>query len=146
MIRDIKKEDRHLWLELTGEFYSSPAVDHSIPESYRNRTFDELLSHSPYAKGAIVELDGEAVGYVLLAITFSQEAGGKAVWIEEAYIREAFRSKGLGQEIFSWVEGEFPDAARFRLEVEDDNVRAIKLYEKLGYKPLPYGQMIKDML
>ena len=34
-------------------------------------------------------------------------------------------------------------AARHRLEVEPDNVRAKKLYSSLGYRELPYGQMIK---
>ena len=34
--------------------------------------------------------------------------------------------------------------ARFRLEVEEDNTRAAALYERLGYKPLDYKQMIKE--
>ena len=146
MIRKINKSDKDIWLELTGEFYSSPAVDHSIPEEYRLTTFRELIKGSPYADAVIIECDGEIAGYALFAITFSQEAGGIAVWIEEAYIREAFRSRGLGREMFGYVEREYPFAARFRLEVEDDNTRAIELYTKLGYKNLPYSQMIKDVL
>ena len=31
-----------------------------------------------------------------------------------------------------------------RLEVEEDNTRAVALYKKLGYNPLEYAQMIKD--
>lgn len=145
MIRALSENDRALWLELTGEFYTSPAVDHSIPEKFRSNCFDALMSKTPYADAVIVESGGKVAGYALLAITFSQEAGGIAVWIEEAYIREEFRGKGLGHEIFSWVENKYPNASRYRLEVEDDNTRAIKLYESLGYKKLNYGQMIKDL-
>ena len=81
-----------------------------------------------------------------LASTTVQKGYLCFVWIEEAYVREEFRSKGLGRELFSYVEREYPFAARFRLEVEDDNLRAIKLYTNLGYKNLPYSQMIKDVL
>ena len=144
MIRALTENDRATWLELTGEFYSSPAVDHSIPEEFRNNCFNALMSDSPYADAVIIEQDGKIAGYALLAITFSQEAGGIAVWIEEAYIREEFRGKGLGHEIFNWVETKYPNASRYRLEVEEDNEKAIKLYSSLGYKRLNYGQMIKD--
>jgi len=145
MIRALTENDRKLWLELTGEFYSSPAVDHTIPEKFRENCFDALMSGTPFADAVILEYEGKTAGYALLAITFSQEAGGIAVWIEEAYIREEFRGKGLGHEIFGWVEKKYPAASRYRLEVEDDNVRAIKLYESLGYKKLNYGQMVKDL-
>lgn len=146
MIRDITKEDLDLWLELTGEFYTSEAVDHEIPLQNRQNTFNALINKTPFAKGAFIEYENEVVGYVLLAITFSQEAGGECVWIEELYIREPYRSKGLGKKVFEWVEQSFPNHYRLRLEVEDDNTRAIKLYEKLGFERLNYSQMIKDNL
>ena len=33
---------------------------------------------------------------------------------------------------------------RFRLEVEEDNERAVAVYKKAGYQPLPYMQMTKE--
>ncbi len=144
MIRLLNENDRELYLELTKEFYSSSAVEHEIAEENRINTFDHLMTDTPYAECVIIEYDGVPVGYALFAITFSQEAGGKTVWIEEAWIRQAYRSHGLGSELFDWAEEHFPDCRRFRLEVEEDNVRAISLYEKRGYTRLPYMQMIKD--
>ncbi len=146
MIRKIEEKDRKSWIELTGEFYSSSAVDHAIPESFREKTFDELMKNSPYAFAVMIEYEGTTAGYALFAKTFSQEAGGHVIWIEEAYIRENFRRKGLGHELFEWTEKNFPETARFRLEVEDDNTGAVKLYSSLGYKKLAYSQMIKDSL
>ena len=35
--------------------------------------------------------------------------------------------------------------ARIRLEVEEYNVRALALYERLGYRPLDYCQMVKEL-
>ena len=86
MIREIREEDKQLYMDLTEEFYNSEAVLHPIPEAYREATFDEMMRSQDYVKAYILEKDGQAAGYGLTSYTFSQEAGGKAVWLEELYI------------------------------------------------------------
>ena len=57
----------------------------------------------------------------------------------------AFLAKGIGREFFAYLDKVKGSAVtRMRLEVEEDNTRAVALYKKLGYKPLEYAQMIKD--
>ena len=83
----------------------------------------------------------------MIAKTFSQEAGGYVWWIEEVYIREKFRSRGLGREFFRYLEEQKgKEVTRLRLEVEEENTRAVSLYERLGYEVLDYVQMVKDKL
>lgn len=145
MIRKLTEKDRDLYIEMAKEFYSSDAVLHPIPENYFVRTVDEALRSDRYAEIFLFDWEGEAAGYALTAKTFSQEAGGPVWWIEEIYIREQFRSKGLGSAFFDYIHREKGnEAARFRLEVEEDNKRAIALYEKLGYEVLDYAQMVRD--
>ena len=36
------------------------------------------------------------------------------------------------------------EAVRFRLEVEEENERAVKAYKKAGFEKLGYVQMAKD--
>ena len=69
------------------------------------------------------------------------------LWLEELFILEEYRSRGLGREFFSAVEAYARENgyARIRLEVEADNVRARSLYERLGYLPLAYEQMVKQL-
>ena len=133
MIREIREEDKQLYMDLTEEFYNSEAVLHPIPEAYREATFHEMMRSQDYVKAYILEKDGQAAGYGLTSYTFSQEAGGKAVWLEELYIRPQFRCHGLGK------------VMRLRLEIEPDNLRAKKLYLAMGYEDLPYAQMIKEV-
>ena len=64
--------------------------------------------------------------------------------IEEIYINEKFRSKGIGKEIFDFLKTRYSSYSRVRLEVEISNKKAIKLYEKLGFNELKYIQMIKE--
>jgi len=144
MFRDFENRDRGAFLEMAEAFYASGATLHSVSRRHFERTFDEILRGSPYARGIMIEEDGRAVGYALLARTWSNEAGGTAVWVEEIYILEAFRGRGIGRKLFEFLESEYPDAARFRLEVHESNARAMALYRRLGYEELKYVQMVRE--
>ena len=145
MIRKMRSEDKKTYMEMAREFYHSDAVLHPVPDTYFERTADEALRSDVYAEIFLFECENEAAGYGLIAKTYSQEAGGMVWWIEEVYVREAFRSKGIGREFFAYLDKVIGSAVtRMRLEVEEDNTRAVALYKKLGYKPLEYAQMIKD--
>ena len=145
MIRKMRSEDKKTYMEMAREFYHSDAVLHPVPDTYFERTADEALRSDVYAEIFLFECENEAAGYGLIAKTYSQEAGGMVWWIEEVYVREAFRSKGIGREFFAYLDKvKGSEVTRMRLEVEEDNTRAVALYKKLGYKPLEYAQMIKD--
>lgn len=142
--RTIEEKDRELFYTLSEEFYNSPAVLAPIKKEYHENAFDELMRSRDYLECYIIEYDGVAAGFGLLNIAYCHEAGGKIVWIEELYIREKFRSHGIGRKFFAFVEENHP-AKRYRLEVEKENERAVKLYKNLGYDFLEYDQMIKDV-
>lgn len=142
VIRKLKSADRKDYLEMAQAFYGSDAVNHAVPSSYFEQTFAELMRSDVYAEGYLMEENGEAVGYALLAKTYSQEAGGPVVWIDELYLKPSQRGKGLGSGFFSFLQKTYPNTARFRLEAEPDNDRAMALYRRLGYKILPYVQLI----
>lgn len=145
MLRSVNINDKKEYIEMTKEFYTSEAVLHSIPQEYIETTFDNLVNNTPYAKGYMIEYNGEIAGYVLLAITYSNEVGGKVVWIEEIFIKEEFRGKGIGKNVFGQIKELNKDAKRFRLEVTKENLGAIRLYENLGYENLDYLQMTIDI-
>ncbi len=142
MVRKITPDDKQVYIEMSREFYSTDAVYEPVPDLYFERTFEEMMRSDVYAEAFMLETEGTVAGYGLIAKTFSQEAGGIQVWIEELYIRPEFRSKGLGSEFFKEIERLVP-AARYRLEIEPENEGAVRLYRRLGFSDLPYGQMIK---
>ncbi|MCI1966020.1 MAG: GNAT family N-acetyltransferase [Oscillospiraceae bacterium] len=145
MIRKLRKEDQAAYFQMAQDFYSSDAVDHMLPRSHFENTFRELMRSEEYAQAFFLEYEGNVAGYALLAKSFSQEAGGVVVWIEELYIKPEYRSHGLCHEFYAFLKERLAGRVkRFRLEVEDSNQRAIALYRRLGFQNLPYGQMIQD--
>lgn len=130
---------------MTREFYRSDAVLHTIPDEYICKTFNLLIAGSPYAEAFIFEQNGETAGYALLAFTYSNEAGGMVLWIEELYILPEFQGHGFGKELMTYIEKTYKDqVVRIRLEVEKSNQRAVQLYRKMGFANLDYSQMYKS--
>lgn len=147
MIRRLVCEDKEIFIELAAEFYASDAVAHPIPREYHVITFEEIMRSDVYASGYLLLADEEPAGYALTAKTFAQEAGGIALWIDEIYVRPAFRSRGLGRAFFAYLQHEIAgsNVRRLRLEVEPENEKASRLYQQLGFTPLAYRQLIKEL-
>ena len=145
MIRAIQESDREFYCAVAKLFYQSPAVLAPIPADYITKTFDLILSGTPFASGYIIEAEGKRAGYALLAHTWSQEAGGEVLWIEEIFLLPEYRSRGLGKEFFAFLEANFAKKTkRFRLEVEKENESAVRFYKSLGFDFFEYDQMKKE--
>ena len=143
-IRKMNADDHALYMEMTREFYHSDAVLHPIPTKHCEIMFAEMIRSDVYAECFFFEEDGKCMGYAQISKTFSQESGGLVVWVEELYMKKDCRGKGVGSMFLKCLEQHIP-ASRYRLEVEPDNDGAMRLYQRMGYEPLPYLQLIKDI-
>jgi GNAT superfamily N-acetyltransferase len=142
---DITAAHRELILPMVADFYRTDAVEHEVPVEIMERSFAAAADpDEPLLRGVLVEEDGVPAGYVYLTFCYSAEVGGRCVFIEEIFLKEDFRGRGLGREIMAWMEREYPQVRRFRLEVTQVNKQAIRLYEGSGYRYLRYDQMVFD--
>lgn len=147
MFRPATPLDRPLLAQLFDEFYKSTAVLHDIPAEYHEAALNDLFRAGTTQRCLIAEQSGTPVGYALLAVKYSHEAGGMELWAEELYLCESSRGQGLGTEFFTLL----PELARsercrrIRLEVEPDNTRARALYLRCGFSMLDYEQMVKEL-
>ena len=147
MIRKFGPEDREDYIRFSTEFYNSSAVDKPVPREHFEQGFDEMMRSDVYVQGYMLVCDGNNVGYCVTMKTYSVEAGGITIWIDELFVLEEYRSKGLGRELFKYIEENGDKKLRrIRLEVELENGRAISLYKKMGFEPAPYDGMWKTIL
>ncbi|MCC8014804.1 MAG: GNAT family N-acetyltransferase [Eubacterium sp.] len=141
-IRGMHECDREDVLSMMKTFYSSPAVYTEGSENIFINDFNSCVSESPYSEGYIFEKDEEVCGYSMLSKSFSTEFGKPCIWIEDIFIKEGFRGKGIGKEYFDFLGKKYTDVI-FRLEVQKENTAAIHLYKKEGFDILPYIEMKK---
>lgn len=144
--RPITAADEAEFYAMAEEFYHSDAVLHPIPAEYHRRAFAEMIRSGQYLSGYLFT-DGEnAAGFAVTNRMMQHEAGGVMVWVEDLYIRPAYRGQGLGSRFLTWLEEQLRgDAVMLRLETEPENERAQELYYRLGYENLNYLQMTKRL-
>lgn len=146
MIRRIEKQDRETFIKLTKDFYRTDAVLSSIPEGNITKTFEMIINDSPYVTGYFYIHKEMVAAYCLLSFTYSNEAGGLVLLIEELYVVPKFQRKGIGTKLLAFLENKYHDqVAIMRLEVMRNNTQAQNLYLEKGFKELKYVQMIKDV-
>ena len=141
-VRKMQKEDKEDIILMMKTFYSSDAVFTNGSEEIFNNDFENCVNNSPYLEGYVFYNEKEIQGYAMIAKSFSTEFGKACYWIEDLYIKPAYRGLGIGTEFFSYIEKLYPDVI-FRLEVEKENERAVHVYKKCGFTSLPYAEMKK---
>ena len=93
-----------------------------------------LVDGEPLAASWVVEAVGEALGYAILTVSFSLESGGRDGFIDELYLRPAWRRRGIGERVLDALVGEARARGlkRLYLEVEHRNP-AVRLYHRAGF-------------
>ena len=144
--RPITAADETDFYTMAEESYHSDAVLHPIPAEYHRRAFAEMMRSGQYLSGYIFTDGDNTAGFAVTNRMMQHEAGGVMVWVEDLYIRPAYRGQGLGSRFLAWLEEQLRgDAVMLRLETEPENERAQELYYRLGYENLNYLQMIKRL-
>ena len=139
-IRLMTREDAQQVIDMMRVFYASPAVLSNGSEEIFQNDVENCVNDSPYLEGYIIEDDQKILGYGMIAKSFSTEFGKPCMWIEDLYLKEEARGLGLGSKFLHFVAEKYPEAI-LRLEVEEENERAIKTYRKCGFEVLPYMEM-----
>jgi GNAT superfamily N-acetyltransferase len=93
-----------------------------------------LFGENPRVFCEIAEYEGAAAGFILWFYTFSSFCGRHGIWVEDLYVREDFRGKGIGAAMLHWAATRCVEEKLGRLEwsVLDWNENAIRFYRSTG--------------
>jgi GNAT superfamily N-acetyltransferase len=88
----------------------------------------------PKFRAMIAEWDGQAAGYALFFGFYSTWEGRPGLFLEDLFVRRAFRGEGIGEALLAKVAGiaRRENCYGVRWEVLDWNQPAIDLYKTLG--------------
>ena len=135
--------DREAVLEMMRVFYASPAVLSNGSEEIFRSDVDACVGDSPYLEGYVMENDAGILGYAMVAKSFSTEFGKPCIWIEDLYMKDAFRGLGIGSEFLRYISEKYAGCV-LRLEAEEENEGALRVYRRSGFEILPYVELKKE--
>lgn len=146
-IRKAKKSDGKAFLGLIKELADFEKLN-PPDEKAQKRILKHAFSDTPLINVLLAfdhssgqpdsNADKKAVGYAIYFYTYSSFLAKPTLYLEDIYISEDYRSKGLGRMFFEELNklAEKKKCGRMEWAVLDWNVNAIKFYDKLGAKPL----------
>ena len=141
-IRPMQPADKEAVLAMVEVFHASQDVLSNGSAAIFSSDFEACINDNPYLEGYMFEENGQIQGYAMAAKSFSTEFGRPCMWIEDIYIKESCRGAGIGSKFIDYIGEKYPDAI-LRLEVEEENERAVNVYKKNGFSFLPYLEMKK---
>ena len=125
--------DIDLLVRLMRKLYE---FDHiSFDQENARRGLVKLLDDESLGRVWLIRHAGETAGYVVLTFGFSLEFHGRDALVDEIYLTEDYRGRGIGRRalefVFAFCRSHGIDAVH--LEVEKANTRARALYLKAGF-------------
>ena len=134
------------FLEMSRDMYDSPAVAHPVSRDIFIATFRACLAGNQNIHLRRLDHIWKPLGYLLLAHSFSGEIGAPIVMIDELYLIPEARGHHIGRAILETLSAYYRDkAGALKLECTPENKPAMRLYESLGFQPLPYTAMVWEL-
>ena len=128
-------------LPMVKAYHDFESID--VDDEHRRSAIAPLLEGSPHGAIWLIGPKISPVGYVAVSFGWSIELGGLDGFIDEIWIREKVRGRGMGFEAISALVKSLQGAGlkALHLEVAPSNERAQNLYKRLGFENRPYSLM-----
>lgn len=126
---------RHLekLLPLVAAYHAFEGIERS--EMQRRAALSPLLEGSPHGAVWLIGPERSPAGYVAVSFGWSIELGGLDGFVDEFFIVERARGRGMGGEVMSALLGELRSSGMkaLHLEVAVGNDKARRLYARHGF-------------
>ncbi|NER78181.1 MAG: GNAT family N-acetyltransferase [Leptolyngbya sp. SIO1D8] len=127
-------DDTELILPLVGAYHEFEHLESTEVE--RESVIRKLLQNPEFGGIWLIYSCDELTGYIAICRGYSLEFGGFDAFIDEFFIKEKFRGKGIGTKVLEIIklEAKKLEIKALHLEVARDNHSAQKLYRKVGFE------------
>ena len=116
------------------EFY---AIDnYPIDVDVSKTLLTQFISNKNLGKAWLIIFNDEIVGYAIITFIFSFEYQGKIAFVDELYVTEKARGKGIGSKAIEFIKVQSHKLSLklIYLEVESHNKKAQNLYIANGFE------------
>jgi len=133
----VKEEDLELVVELVGELADYEQRRHEVLVDSADLG-EALFGPWRLCDALIVRVGGQPAGFAIWFFTFSTFRGRPNLYLEDLYVRPAFRRLGVGRRVLGHLAAVAGQTGCGRLEwsVLDWNEPAMAFYHALGAQPV----------
>lgn len=131
--RQAATEHISLILEMMEAFY---AIDHyPFDRALNEQNLHEFLNTEHLGRLWLIQDGASVIGYLVLAYGYSFEYKGRDAFLDEFFLREAYRSRGIGKLTIDFLieQAALLGVKVIHLEAERHNEKALRLYEGKGF-------------
>jgi diamine N-acetyltransferase len=143
-IRRARPDQSGLIFSLLRELAEYEKLSHEV-EATEADIAQALFGNNPILFCEIAEWDGEPAGFALWFFNFPTFAGRRGIYLEDLFVRSAFRGKGLGKALLAYLATLCVENGWSRLQwtVLDWNTPSINFYKSLGAEMMEEWKMCK---
>lgn len=133
-IRPASPHDIDALTELVGAYHQFEGIE--LARDARAEAILPLLNRDDLGRIWLIEVDGAVAGYIALCFGYSIEFAGRDAFVDEFFIREPYRGRGIGRMVLDLVAAEARQlgVCALHLEVAKTNERAQRLYGAAGFE------------
>ena len=143
-IRRARPEESGLIFSLISELAEYEKLSHEV-EATEKDIAAALFGGNPRLFCEIAEWNGEGVGFAAWFFNFSTFSGRAGIYLEDLFVRPAFRGKGIGKALLAHlaklcVENGW---SRMQWSVLDWNTPSIDFYKSLGAEMMDEWKLVR---
>ncbi len=137
--------DERVLLELMREFYRHERM--AWVEAAARAALHGLLASPERGRSLLIEVDASVAGYLVVCFGWSLEFQGRDAFVDELYVRERYRGRGLGTRALEIAADLCRESGvrALHLEVERRNTHAQEVYRKAGFVDREYYLMTRRL-
>lgn len=120
-------------LPLVRAYHAFEEIERSDEE--RRDSLIPLLGDNPFGRIWLIREADQAIGYIALCFGYSIEMGGRDAFVDEFFMVESARRRGIGRQVLAQVRRMAAESGivALHLEVAHGNDRARRFYQDLGF-------------
>lgn len=133
LVRAARESDTALIFDLVRELAVYEKLGDTV-DATPDAIAGALFGKEPRLFCDIAEWNGEAAGFALWFLNFSTFRGRHGIYLEDLFVRPAFRGRGLGKALMAQLARRCVEQglARFEWSVLDWNAPSIAFYKSIG--------------
>jgi GNAT superfamily N-acetyltransferase len=144
-LRNASLSDIDTLVGLMEEYYAYEGLEFDAPHAHA--AMFRLLNDDLLGRVWLIHAYNTTVGYIAITFGYSLEYGGRHATVDELFVYESYRGRGIGTQTLQRVEHychEF-DLRAIELESVRGNWGAKQFYERLGFKDHGRYSLVKRL-